>query len=578
LIFLLKLINKLMKKIVCSIMVSIILFLGFTTSAFTQAKENDKGASSRKVADNQKNNVSISQDQLEGSGLMGYISSRAPQPETGFGAGIGFYVAVYPILPEPLDNFQIGLASTWIVPKNADNKSEPLCPPGSYARDNWPERAPTYGSVFQTIEGGLGIWGSTQFRAGYKPPKFQIVGVPDCYTGNYLISPGWSNEPTASSDDNMGVAQLSNHFLLPPDGLTFQNNPKGELFGYSWMALPLLDEKKGPPPTGNQHWTLFFALANFNGPVAFVIPESWSKISKEYIFDYGRGLDAQEGNSGGGSQEFNTVPYFEVKDEQGTLYSKVPNFIYPVDENGKTVLMQDVRYYSNKALANAVQNWRKGGAECSGRFDISAEACFMAPVKVSPISFRQTEERIPLKGIDKVVQTAVFDTYTFGLQWNNSPVSPNGEFPRYYKETDSCRVAVAASEVPAQLREKEFKPAINRSNYTSPTIGAWANPGPAKGPFYAELADGSRVTYYWFRFIDQPSLQQYKNVWSESMKSDLQSIIEKIQKSWSIDKEYMPAPRDSKPLVAIDKGLLVTPPQGLEIGYVPIVTSQEIAK
>ena len=130
---------------------------------------------------------------------MGYISSDAPQPAAGFGAGIGFYVAVYPILPEPIDNFQIGLASTWIVPKNADNKDQPLCPPGSYARDNWPERAPTYGSVFQTIEGGLGIWGSTQFRAGYKPPKFQIVGVPDCYTGNYLISPGWSNMTSAAT-------------------------------------------------------------------------------------------------------------------------------------------------------------------------------------------------------------------------------------------------------------------------------------------------------------------------------------------------------------------------------------------
>ncbi len=301
------------------------------------------------------------QDQYHGSGLMGYISSSAPQPSSGYGAGIGFYVAVYPILPEPLDHFQIGLASTWIVPKNADNTSIPLCPPGTHARDNWPERAPTYGSVFQTIEGGLGIWGSTQFRAGYTPPKFQIVGVPDCYSGNYLISPGWSNKTIATDDDKMGIAQLSNRFIIPPDGLTFQSNPEGELFGYSWMALPLMDEKKGPPPTGNQHWTLFLALDNFKGPVAFVIPESWSKISKDYTFDYGRGLDAQEGNSGGGAQEFNTVPYFEYKDEQGIIYSKVPNFIYPVDEEGRTVLMQDIRYYSNSAIADDILKWRKGG-------------------------------------------------------------------------------------------------------------------------------------------------------------------------------------------------------------------------
>ena len=62
------------------------------------------------------------------------------------------------------------------------------------------------------------------------------------------------------------------------------------------------------------------------------------------------------------------------------------------------------------------------------------------------------------------------------------------------------------------------------------------------------------------------------------MRSDLQAIIEKIQKNWTPDKEYMPAPRDGRPLVSIDPGLLVTPPAGLEVGFVPIVTSQEAGK
>jgi hypothetical protein len=559
-------------------LVSAIVILGLLANISARVKAYDPATSSNNSSGSNRSDDPLSMDQLPGNGLMGYISSKAPQPASGYGAGVGFYVAVYPILPEPIDDFQIGLASTWIVPDNSDNPHTPLCPPGSYARDNWPERAPTYGAVFQTIEGGLGIWGSTQFRAGYKPPKFQIVGVPDCYSGNYLITPGWADSTTATADDNMGVAQLSNRILLPPDGLTFRNNPNGELFGYSWMALPLADEKKGPPPTGRQHWTLFLALANFKGPAAFVIPESWSKISANYAFDYGRGLDAREGHAGGGAQEFNTVPYFEVQDERGTTYSKIPNFIYPVDEQGRTVLMQDVRYYSNKALADAVSGWRKGGAECSGRFDISAEACHLAEIKASPINFRQAKERKALTGIDRVVQTAVFDSYAFGLQWKNSPVSPNGEFPRYYKETGSGRVAVAASEVPLKLRTKEFSPAVNRNTYTSPASGAWADPGPAKGPYYADLADGSRVTYYWYRFIDQPSLRQYKRVWNDSMRSELQSIIEKIQKSWKIDHEYMPAPRDGKPLASIDPALIVTPPAGLDVGYVPIVTRQEIVK
>lgn len=56
----------------------------------------------------------------------------------------------------------------------------------------------------------------------------------------------------------------------------------------------------------------------------------------------------------------------------------------------------------------------------------------------------------------------------------------------------------------------------------------------------------------------------------------MQSIVEKIHKSWKADREYMPAPRDGKALVSIDPGLLVTPPAGLEVGYVPIVSAQEI--
>lgn len=568
-----------MKKAGCFAVVFTLLVISFSTIIYARSPLKDHTASSRAASVVVYSAGSDTTGQLSGSGLMGYISSKTVQPSAGYGAGIGFYVAVYPILPEPINYFQIGLASTWITPKNVDNTTQPLCPPGSYARDNWSNgRGPTFRDVFQTIEGGIGMWESTQFRAGYKPPKFQIVGVPDCYTGNYLISPGWSNMPVAAADDAMGIAQLSNHFLLPPDGLTFQDNPRGELFGYSWMSLPLADAKQGPPPTGNQHWTLFLSLANFRGPVAFMIPESWSKISKDYTFDYGRGLDAQEGHSGGGAQEFNTVPYFEVKDEKGVTYSKVPNFIYPVDENGRTVLMQDVRYYSEKAISNAVLKWRKGGPKCSGRFDTSAEACFMAPVKVSPINFCQTEEKKLLTGIENVVQTAVFDSYTFGLQWYNSPVSPNGQFPQYYKETGSRRIAVAATDVPEQLRNKKFKPAVNKETYTSPSTGAWKNPGPARGPYFARLSDGSRVTYYWYRFIDQPSLQQYSKIWSATMKVDLQSIVEKIQKNWGADKEYMPAPRDGKSLVKIDPALLVTPPRGLEIGYVPLVTGQEIAK
>ena len=83
--------------------------------------------------------------------------------------------------------------------------------------------------------------------------------------------------------------------------------------------------------------------------------------------------------------------------------------------------------------------------------------------------------------------------------------------------------------------------------------------------------DGSVVTYSWYRFVDQPSFQQYG--WSDQKKAQLQAFVEKIHASWPIDRDYM-APPSQGELVALDPGLFVTPPEGMELGYVPIATRQ----
>jgi hypothetical protein len=99
----------------------------------------------------------------------------------------------------------------------------------------------------------------------------------------------------------------------------------------------------------------------------------------------------------------------------------------------------------------------------------------------------------------------------------------------------------------------------------------WSKPGPKRGPFTVKLADGSLVTYYWYRFIDQPSFQQYN--WSEDKRAKLQAHVEKLHWNWPIDRDYMAPPGRGK-LATLDSALLVTPPKGMEAGYVPIVTHQ----
>jgi hypothetical protein len=129
---------------------------------------------------------------------------------------VGFYVALWPLIDEPLARFQVGLLGTWITPDNYDNTSTPRCPERTLAR-KWKERGPT-----------------------------------------------------------------------------------------------------------------------------------WSQIAKlfNYPFLYGRGLDTRPGIAGGGAMEINTVPRFEAEDSNGRIYDRLPKLPFPVDEEGRSILVQEVTYYS----------------------------------------------------------------------------------------------------------------------------------------------------------------------------------------------------------------------------------------
>ena len=504
-------------------------------------------------------------------GLHGYIGFEASRPpaRSEYSAGMGFYSAVWPLIDQPLADFQIGLAGSWITPDNSDNTDQPLAPEGTLAR-TWKERGPTWESVFQTVEGGLGYWAGNHFR--YGPPKFSLNATPQCY--DYEVgSPGWSffysNE--ALPDNRLGIAQLSNRLLIPPDALPFQGNPQGQFLGYTWMALPFTDPTTGDPPTGDQAWTCFLSTANFKGPMAYYIPETWSKIGKlfNYPFIYGRGLDARPANMGGGAMEINTVPRFDARDARGVVYSKIPKLQFPVDAQGKALLVQDVTYYSKAALYEPFQAWRQGGAACSGQF--GDKGAWKSTLTTRTTRFNQAGKKIT--GVERVFDTRVFEGDVWGLEWFTTNTSPQGVFPQYFKHVGEERVAVAAADVPAETRllAQEFKLAERGVPYTSPTGGAWGRPGPKQGPFTVKLTDGSQVTYSWYRFVDQPSFQQYD--WSGEKKAKLQALVEKIHATWPIDRDYM-APPSRGTLVALDPALLVTPPKGLEIGYVPIVTHQ----
>lgn len=511
-----------------------------------------------------------------GDGLHGYIRMKITQPAKGYGYGFSFYSGVWPLLGSPLKSFQIGLPGTWVVPDNRGYK-QPLCPHGTLARDHWPKRGPSYWEVFQTIEGGGGFWTGTHFPS--VTPKYLLNGTNNCY--NYMISsPGWGYQghgKTLLSSDKMAIVQLSNRLLVPPEPMPFKTGMNGQLLGAAWMALPLMHEAGVAPPhgqpTGDNSWTLFLNSSNFKGPVAFWLPSSWSAIAKGYPPAAGRTLDAREGVMDSTAMEVNTVPYFSNKDKQGVLYSRIPKLLFPTDSKDETVFVQDVRLYSRAALYNAMKGKRDPAKTVTGVFN--QRGALTPSCKNLPLKFDQ--HGVPLTGFGSFVETTMLGgpgSCAYGLKWKGA----QSDFPQYFKQDGKKMTAVTASEVPkdTRLQAQTFAPATPRGPYTSPTKPgtSWTTPGPKSGPFKAMLSDGSTVTYYWYRFVDQPALQHLDL--SKAEKARLQSLVEGIQANWPITRNYM-APPSSGKLATFDPALIVTPPRGMEVGYVPIVTRQELS-
>lgn len=505
-----------------------------------------------------------------GGGLHGYISMKVSPPPKGYGFGVSFYSTVWPLLPRPLKSFQIGLPGTWIIPNNRGYE-EPLCPHGTLARDHWPQRGPSYSQVFQTIEGGMGFWTSNQFHS--TTPKYRMNGTPDCYNDE-ISSPGWGFYGKVLSSDRMGLVQLSDRILVPPDGWTFKRGMDGEVFGTAWMALPLMPAHAAyhRQPTGDHCWTLFVNGQNFKGPVAYWIPDTWSAIARNYPPAAGRTLDIRPGLMAGGAMEVNTVPYFSNKDSRGVLYSRIPKLLFPVNGSKTTVLMQDVRMYSRKALYNSVKTWLSSSDAVSGVFD--PRGAITPTCTNNPLKF--DEHGVPLVGFGAFVETAMVGgpgSCSYGLKWKSA-----AGFPQYFKQDGKKMVVVPASQVPEDtgLAAQKFASPAAGKPYTSPSGPGmvWSDPGPKSGPFTAVLSDGSQVTYCWYRFVDQPALQHLHL--SKVEKARLQAMAERIQANWPITRTYM-APPSSGRLATLDSGLIVSPPAGMQVGYVPIVTRQQAA-
>jgi hypothetical protein len=384
-----------------------------------------------------------------------------------------------------------------------------------------------------------------------------------------VSSPGWGfGQTTALPTNAMGLAQLSNRLLVPPDGLTFNGQPGGEFLGYAWMALPLI------PPTngiGDQSWACFINAANFKGVLAFYVPQLWTRYSETYTNIVGRGLDNRPGIVNPFAMEFGGVPMKTQTNDTGKVYARIPRLLFPTNGADNTYLAADMTLYSKAALFTPVQNWFEGGAPATGRFNTNGS--YVPQIGVNAIGFSGGASNLSVSGFNTFVQAAALTTpgggKAFGLQWTGSGTP--GVFPEYFRMTNNAFSAIPSNQLPADvmLSQLDFAAAGSGGPYTSPA--SWNTPASSTTTNVVTLSDGSKISFAWYRFVDQPAVQGF--LWTAAQKQLIQSRIEQIHTNWSTTANFMPPPTGGI-LATLDPALIVTPPTGLEAGYVPIVIQQ----
>jgi len=520
-------------------------------------------------------------NQIQEGEMAGYLLVPNEKVSEAYNAGFSMYVAAWPLLQEyPGNRFQTGLFGTWM-------------------HAQYDEPKPTR-RLYSDIEGGLGWWRDTRFAT--ETPKFIMGGV----ALNFVA---WANGPGAGKgrdwdkpQGKYGVVQLSPWLLWPPDGLNLKQGTCGELFGYGYLPLPLTEAKSTTAgknvPTGNNCWTLFLNTENFKGPVAFFTPYFFSRATVDDPNLAGMFLDTRPSGPNRALQmETQYIPGVLATDEQGQTYARIAPTSFPRSPQGDSPVVHQVTAYNKNALWNRVEAWFEGGGPTSGMIDSVGSVMHTFPGRggatwriYGPSTPR--EERVPIAW-DSFARPGAIDPVTFGYRWDPELVEmteaedgPLVTLPEYYHlaKDDSGKarwIPVTPQDVPTETRLAEVRFSRPRGEPAQPYVtpddseSCWKKPGPVAGPFQANPGDGSIVTYYWYRFADQPALLNADL--TDQEREQLQQRAEKLHRHWPKDGNYLPPPAMGK-LAAIDPALIVTPPAGLEVGYVPIATRQAAAE
>lgn len=421
-----------------------------------------------------------------------------------------------------------------------------------------------------------------------------------------------------------GAVRVANSMVLPNDQVQFHVPDDGNINGFMGYMVSRTPIGKRHAQDKANHWTIFLDTLNYSGPVYYISswfwdsisawhPESTSWADPDILINY-----AQQGIEG-------RIGGFLFIDEHGTRWIKTNEIAIPRDK-----INDEFEYYVTLSTAHSkyTTDWAVDAMEpllsgtgtnkqksinyilessqdlrsepnCYIHKNSHGEGAYGLSIFYNQkfFGFGVGDEYPPNDSKDQEDSEAAHCYMRLKLNKNKLTCNNRSGFCTTYKyiEVDpddpTTGTPVPKHRVPKYARDAldaaEFEP--NRANdgrfYGPPAEteeACFERPGPADPKLYCtRLQSGTWVGFKWYRFVDQPELNQVfasmKNADRDAAKCYMQERIERLHEAVNnggdLPRWFQPPQGDDKlpaDLVSVDPGYLVTPPPGLEKGFVPV--------
>jgi len=445
--------------------------------------------------------------------------------------------------------------------------------------------------------------------------------LPGATNANYEIFGGtFLNDRPQSCTTLGGAVRISNNMLIPNSFVHFDEGSGGidGFLGYMLTRTPI--GKRSPTDNAN-YWTIIIDAANFSGPVMYMSAWFWdSRINwhpKSSSWSDPRALITYIAQGFEGS-----IGSYVLTDKKGGKWIRTNRIAFPRDDGSAntSTLASGHSQFNTDWAQTAMEPMLSGTGPKNSRTpahvlqsytddrtkpDCNAPDQFSAWGLETDETDEEPETDIGGFGVGDVVPAAepflkIADKASCHTRLQLSVkklqcTSSSCETSKYIRQKKRGAKYNPLKRVPKHIQKAlellQFEPTRrNDGRYLGPPAdteqACFDTPGPSPADprlYCTRTQSGTWLGFRWYRFVDQPELNQVFRSIADTAERDaarcfMQERIERLHAAAKKDgdevRRWFDAPQGADALpktkVGIDPALLVTPPKGLEVGFVPI--------